>query len=97
MKTTSFEEFIQACQLNDAELQNMCETIFTGQSHAPFRLVPNVNVFKGFILVNDQMDASLILSEKAYNYFIPWIEKKQFNGEPYDSYLSWKMAVEKDD
>ncbi|MBQ9426802.1 MAG: hypothetical protein IJU36_04145 [Paludibacteraceae bacterium] len=97
MRTTSFEEFIQSCQLNDEELQNMCETIFTGQSYAPFRLKPNRNVFKGFILTYEPMEISLVLSEKAYKYFISWIEGKHFKGEPYDVYLNWKMDVEKGD
>ena len=95
--TTSFEGFIQTCQLNDVELLNMCDAIFTGQSQTSFHFEPAKNVFNGLILVFEPMNYGLLLTKAAYDYFIPWIEKSKFHKEPYDAYLNWKMAVERDD
>ena len=94
---TSFEDFIKSCDLHDAEMLNMCDAIFTGQPQPLFHFVPAKNVFDGLILVFEPLNIGLLLSKKAYNYFIPWIEKEKFHKEPYDAYLNWKMAVEKED
>ena len=95
--TTSFDGFIQRCDLNDQELLAMCDTIFTQEAHYPFHLEPAKNIFDGFILVYEPTSFGLLLTRKAYDYFIPWIEKTKFYDEPYDTYLNWKNAVEKDD
>lgn len=95
--TKSFEEFLQICDLNDAEMLNMCDTVFNNADFAPFRLVPAAHSEENVILVYTPNNTGLILTPDAKNYIIKWIENNKFKGVPYDVYLSWKMAVEKDD
>ena len=96
-KTTSFEEFLQSCDLNDAEMQNMCDSIFNNEDFAPFKLIPAANSEDNVILVYEPNNIGLVLTPKAKNYIVKWVEKNKLFNEPYDAYLSWKMAVEKDD
>ena len=95
--TTSFDGFIETCQMTDEELLNMCDAIFSGESQPSFHFEQAKNVFNGLILVYEPMNFGLLLTQAAYNYFIPWVEKSKFHEEPYEAYLNWKIAIEKKD
>lgn len=95
--TTSFKDFIEINQLNDVELQYMCDSIIQEQAQPLFRFMPANNQPDKKILVYEPNNYGLLLTEKAYNYFITWFEKEYCNKEMYDAYLSWKAAVEKND
>lgn len=95
--TTSFEEFFERCDLSEQELLYMCDTIFHNTNYPSFKIEPAPKGDKNVMIVYEPYNIGLILTSKAKNYIIKWIEEKKLYGEPYDDYLNWKMAVEKDD
>lgn len=94
---TRFDDFINSNEWNDMELLYMCDTINEDCDFPPFKLLPANNSKENIILVYEPTGDSLILKPAAKARFINKVEELFCKGEPYDIYLNWKMAVEKDD
>lgn len=94
---TDYKEFVKSREWNEMELLYMCNTVRTGVDNLPFKIVPAANSEQNVILVYEPDELSLILTLPMKESMISWIESEYCNGEPYDTYFPWKMAVDKDD
>ena len=90
---TKYEEFMGSNEWNFVELLHMCETVYTGNNVAPFDLLPANNSIENVILVYTPTRDALILKPKARAEFISKVENQFCQGESYDSYLNFKIAL----
>lgn len=94
---TRFEDFINSNEWNEVELLHMCDTISNNHDVSPFKLLPANNSEENIILVYEPTKDALLLTPKTKAQFITNIENQFCKGEPYEIYLNWKTAVDKED
>ena len=102
LRTTSFEEFVQAIDWNGLDVNEQQGLFDAIDSAGPvdlgvFQLKQAPNSESNMELVCAISNIALVLTPKAKEYVKTWLERRLTHGEDGWSYLEWLKQTKKED